>query len=62
VIREQAEIINHQLQPGDELPPDVTEDRRWTPAQDESATAAPPPRTESRSGMFDRLRRAFSRA
>ncbi len=61
VIREQAEIVNHQLQPGDELPPDVTEDRRWTPAQDEPA-AAPLPRTESRPGMFDRLRRAFSRA
>jgi transcriptional regulator with XRE-family HTH domain len=62
VIREQAEIVNHQLLPGDELPPDVTEDRRWTPAQDQPAAAAPPPRTESRSGMFDRLRRAFSRA
>jgi len=61
-IREQAEIINHQLTPGDELPPGVAEDRRWTPAQEEAATAPPRPRADSRPGMFDRLRRAFSRA
>jgi transcriptional regulator with XRE-family HTH domain len=61
VIREQAEIVNHQLQGGDELPPDVTADRRWTPAQDD-ASAAPHVQPEPRSGMFDRLRRAFSRA
>ena len=63
VIREQAEIVNHQLQPGDELPQGITEDRRWTPTQDEpAAAAAPRPQADNRSGMFDRLRRAFSRA
>jgi transcriptional regulator with XRE-family HTH domain len=60
-IREHAEIVNHQLQITDELPAEVPEDRRWspekdTPARDRSSSDSRPP------GMFDRLRRAFSRA
>src|SRR4051812_23006536 len=61
-IRGHAEIVNHELQPGDELPPEVVEDRRWSPddaAQDGGARERTPPRP---AGMFDRLRRALSRA
>jgi transcriptional regulator with XRE-family HTH domain len=63
-IRGQAEIVNHNLQPGDELPPEIAEDRRWTPAADESDPATHERvHAEPRSpGMLDRLRRAFSRA
>src|SRR5262245_52590224 len=60
-IRGQAEIVNHNLQPGDELPPDVSEDRRWTPAADETDPARVPPSPRP-VGVFDRLRRALSRA
>jgi transcriptional regulator with XRE-family HTH domain len=62
-IRAQAEIVNHQLTAADELPPGVAEDRRWSGAE-ESSDGAPQERVhETRSpGVFDRLRRAFSRA
>jgi transcriptional regulator with XRE-family HTH domain len=60
-IRGQAEIVNHQLEVETEIPADVGEDRRWSAekaAQEavEATQAAPP------AGMFDRLRRTFSRA
>src|SRR5215510_7919942 len=59
-IRGQAEIVNHQLQFGDELPPEVTEDRRWTPAEDvpDAAARGRAADTSRPSGMFARLRRA----
>lgn len=63
-IRGHAEIVNHQLNAPGELPPGVDEDRRWS---DEKAAqqaaerkATTPPRRQA--GMFDRLRRALSRA
>jgi transcriptional regulator with XRE-family HTH domain len=62
-IKGQAEIVNHSLDVGNELPKHIGEDRRWSPdkaaeqsAPDESA-AAP-----ERSGMFSRLRRTFNGA
>jgi transcriptional regulator with XRE-family HTH domain len=63
-IRGQAEILNHKLVVNDEVPEAVGEDRRWSPdkavqAAVERAAAAPEAR---QAGVFDRLRRAFSRA
>jgi transcriptional regulator with XRE-family HTH domain len=63
-IRVQAEIINHDLQWSDDLPPTVAEgDRRWSPE-----SAAPMAKLEAvlpaprQAGMFDRLRRVLNRA
>lgn len=61
-IRGQAEIVNHDLKPGDELPAGVAEDRRWQPAADETDPAARVPSPPRPVGVFDRLRRALSRA
>jgi transcriptional regulator with XRE-family HTH domain len=61
-IREHAEIVNHQLTLDNELPAHVEEDRRWSPEKEAQAaeqSAAAPSRP---AGMFDRLRRTFSRA
>jgi len=62
-MRGQAEIVNHQLEAGNEVPEAVGEDRRWSPekaakeaAEREAASRAPS------NGMFDRLRRAFRSA
>jgi cytoskeletal protein RodZ len=59
-IREHAEILDHKLTMKNEVPESVGEDRRWS---DEKAavdrTAAAP---ASQPGVFDRLRRALSRA
>jgi transcriptional regulator with XRE-family HTH domain len=62
-IKGQAEIVNHSLEVGNELPKHVVEDRRWSPdkgteppASDES------PAAPQRSGMFSRLRRTLSGA
>jgi transcriptional regulator with XRE-family HTH domain len=62
LIQEQAEIVNHKLEAKPELPPDVSEDRRWTPdkAAKEAALRATAPGRQA--GVFDRLRRALSRA
>jgi hypothetical protein len=63
VIQEQAEIVNHKLDATDEIPPEVGEDRRWTPekaAKDAAERASAP--AARQSGVFDRLRRALSRA
>jgi transcriptional regulator with XRE-family HTH domain len=62
-IREQAEILNHTLAVTNEVPKSVGEDRRWSPEKEQQApelAAAPPP--AGQTGMFDRLRRALSRA
>jgi Helix-turn-helix domain len=62
-IRGQAEIINHALESSPELPPDVSEDRRWSPekaAREAAQHAAVPDARQA--GVFDRLRRALSRA
>jgi transcriptional regulator with XRE-family HTH domain len=61
-IRGQAEIVNHDLKPGDELPDGVAEDRRWTPAADESDPAARAQSAARPPSMFTRLRRVLSRA
>jgi cytoskeletal protein RodZ len=63
-IRGQAEIVNHQLELPEQLPPDVKEDRRWSPekaAADAAAGRASEP-ASAPVGMFGRLRRTFSRA
>jgi len=62
-IRGQAEIVNHPLESSSELPADVTEDRRWSPekAAREAAQQAALPEARQ-AGVFDRLRRALSRA
>lgn len=63
LIRGQAAIVNHPLEFQDELPPDVEEDRRWSPekaAQEAAEEAGNQPARPS--GMFGRLRRTFSRA
>lgn len=63
LIRGQAEIINHDL----ELDPTVLdhpgEDRRWSPEKAAEAAKQEAPEAVARpAGMFDRLRRTFSRA
>jgi len=62
-IRGQAEIVNHRLNSPNELPPDVTDDRRASDGYD--LPEAPPVHEHVQTrpvGVFDRLRRAFSRA
>jgi len=63
-MREQAEIVNHQLDVKSEVPKSVGEDRRSSPdkaAQEAAERAAGAPQA-GQPGMFDRLRRALSRA
>jgi transcriptional regulator with XRE-family HTH domain len=63
LIRGQAEIVNHPVILEEEVPPSVGEDRRWSPekaAQEAAARAAAEPARPI--GVFDRLRRTFSRA
>jgi transcriptional regulator with XRE-family HTH domain len=62
-IREQAEIVNHTLAVTNEVPASVGEDRRWTPdkAVQQAAERATAPQARQ-AGVFDRLRRALSRA
>jgi transcriptional regulator with XRE-family HTH domain len=62
-IRGHAEIVNHPLESSPELPPDVAEDRRWSPEKAAREATQPPTLSEARqAGVFDRLRRALSRA
>jgi transcriptional regulator with XRE-family HTH domain len=63
-IQEQAEILNHTLEVKNEIPKSVGEDRRWSPekAAQQAAERAPAAPSEPQTGMFDRLRRALSRA
>lgn len=57
VLRVSAEIVNHQLEWQDHVPPAVVEgDRRGSP----STTA--PPKPDGRFAMVARLRRVFDRA
>ncbi len=62
VIQEQAEIVNHHLEVKSELPPHVEEDRRWTPEKAAREAADRSKGTSRQAGVFNRLRRAFSRA
>lgn len=58
-MRGHAEIVNHQLQVGNEVPASVGEDRRG------SSEKSPRQATKSATpqpGVFSRLRRAFGRA
>jgi len=63
-IRAQAQLLNHDLDWKEEVPASVPEgDRRWSPERAAAAAslqAATP--TPQQVGMFDRLRRALSRA
>jgi transcriptional regulator with XRE-family HTH domain len=62
-IREQAAIVNHQLVIEDDVPEHVGEDRRWSAekaAQEAAQRAVEEPARPA--GVFDRLRRTFSRA
>lgn len=62
-IAGQAEIVNHKLEAQPEIPPEVGEDRRWTPekaVRDAAERAAAPGARQA--GVFDRLRRAISGA
>ena len=63
-IRGQAEIVNHRLDWKDEVPPAGPEgDRRWSPDKVEAAVRVAATQAEPRAlGVFDRLRRALSRA
>jgi transcriptional regulator with XRE-family HTH domain len=57
-IQEHAEIVNHDLRLKEEIPPEVGEDRRWSPDKAPAPTAPQAPQ----AGVFGRLRRALSRA
>jgi cytoskeletal protein RodZ len=60
VLRGSAEIVNHELEWEDHVPPDVAEgDRRGSPS---TTSAAPAKRPEARFSMVARLRRVFDRA
>jgi len=60
VLRGSAEIVNHELEWQDQVPPGVAEgDRR---ASSSTATAASAKRPEALSSMVARLRRVFQRA
>jgi transcriptional regulator with XRE-family HTH domain len=66
-IRGHAEIVNHDLDMHHELPPEIDEDRRWSAEKAvqqaaERAAKAPPVRPSGQTGVFNRLRRALSRA
>lgn len=63
-IQGQAEIVNHKLEAGAEIPPAVGEDRRWSPekAAKEAASRAAQPAAGRQAGVFNRLRRALNRA
>ncbi len=60
VLRGSAEIVNHELDWQDQVPPSVAEgDRRGSPS---TTAAAPTKRPEALSSMVARLRRVFQRA
>jgi len=60
VMRVSAEIVNHQLEWRDHVPPAVVEgDRRGSPP---TTAAAPSKSSEGRFAMVARLRRVFERA
>jgi len=60
VLRGSAEIVNHELEWQDPLPPASAEgDRRGSPS---TTTGAPSKRPEALSAMMARLRRVFERA
>ena len=60
VLRESAEIVNHQLEWQDHLPPAVVEgDRRGSPS---TTSSSPSKRPEGLFAKVARLRRAFERA
>ena len=62
-IEEHAEIVNHKPDLKDDLPEGVSEDRRGAPDRDDQpAVDVDHAAHADRSGVFDRLRRAFSRA
>jgi transcriptional regulator with XRE-family HTH domain len=63
-IREHAEIVGHELEWRDEVPSEVADsDRRWSPEKEEAAARAASTQSEPRApSVFDRLRRALSRA
>jgi len=62
-IREHAELLQHDLRLQDEVPPHVSEDRRWSPekAAREAAAERAEQRSAARIGVFGRLLRAFDR-
>jgi hypothetical protein len=63
-IREHAEIVGHTLDWSDSLPSDLAEgDRRSAPEEFEAAARVAASQPEARAlSVFDRLRRALSRA
>jgi transcriptional regulator with XRE-family HTH domain len=63
-IRGQAEIVGHDLDWSDPVPAEVAEgDRRWSADKVEAAARVAASQPEHRaSSVFDRLRRALSRA
>ena len=61
-IREQAEILNHKLDVKAEIPPDVGEDRRWSPEKAMPQSGSDQGDADRGPRMFDRLRRVLSRA
>jgi transcriptional regulator with XRE-family HTH domain len=63
-MRAQAEIVGHELEWNDQVPPEGDGgDRRWSSEKAGEPSSAAASRAESRSaGVFDRLKRALSRA
>ena len=63
-IRGQAEIVGHELDWHEQVPPDVSEgDRRWSAETSGGSPSAAPHGPEPQpSGVLGRLKRAFSRA
>ncbi|HEY7290337.1 MAG TPA: helix-turn-helix transcriptional regulator [Vicinamibacterales bacterium] len=63
-MTEHAEILNHTLDVGNQVPEGVGEDRRWSPekAEKEAAQRTSAPAQARQAGVFGRLRRAFGRA
>jgi transcriptional regulator with XRE-family HTH domain len=61
-IRGHAEIVNHRLEAKEEIPPEVGGDRRWSPDKASKETIDRSTPAGSQAGVFDRLRRALSRA
>ena len=59
LMREHAEIVGHELEWHEEVPPDVTDGDRREPASPAPVRQEPP---AAFGGLFVRLRRALGRA
>lgn len=63
-LRGHAEIVNHQLEWQDEVPPNIEGDRRWSPdrATEPQIVGPAQPEAARPPSVFGKLRRALSRA